>query len=71
LGAIKDPNYSIDLDGKDITLHPFDLLGISKHCVNSEEYYWQQKPFPLHPPDLRDSQGYEDENSVLIHTKCG
>lgn len=67
LGAIQDPNYSTDLDVK-LLSRPFPLA-ISKHCVNSEEYYWQQKSCPLCPSPLRVSQGDRNENGVLVPSK--
>ena len=48
-GAIQDANYSIDLDGKDITAHSHNLLVTSKHCVNREKYYWKQNSFLFIP----------------------
>lgn len=70
LGSIQDPNYSTDLDGKDIivTFVPSKQPTISKHCSNCKEYY-ELATKGLSSSFLRVSQGHRNENTVLKPTK--
>lgn len=70
LEGIQGPNYSTDLDNKDIivTFVPSKRLTISKHCVNCKEYS-ELATKGLSFSFLGVRQGRRNENTVLKPTK--